>query len=615
MAAMVSPSAFHSASTASAPIGQPAPALRIWRSWRSRFGDGNREKPGSDLEDEVITSERVYDDFELQRIAEEGFNGIWVHGILRHLVSVDPFPELGENAPVQQAALERLIARAARHGLKVWLYLQPPRAVPVSWSHFWETHPDIGGEEMEVVGSPGEPDSCFRSLCTSTQPVKQWIHQASAELAKRFPELGGVILITSSEFPSHCYTHRTRYEPTEWCPTITCPRCADREPEEVASEVVTLVHSGIASQSETIQVIAWNWSWAWRDGSYERTIAGLPKEVILMGDYERGGFRDLPGRRGFLLDEYSLAYSGPSERYQRCALAAKNRGMRVMAKLQLGTTHELASVVSLPMIGSLYDKAVALVKDETLGFMGCWNFGNYPSTNTAAFIEFLRQEPGTNKETVLENFARDRFPGCSPQMTRRAWELLETAMLYFPFTIAFLYHGAHPYTLAYREIYHPGDLTGKPSGRSWLGDERGDDLSNSYLLHHTQFNLDEIIDRLEHLAKLWDCGVRLLTEALAGAEGKEARLELGNAVICGAIWQSTYHTYKIFRLRKAWSDAARSEYLKLASAEEKLLKTVLPWVEADERQGIHLEPQVRMFGPESIRQKISHLQSQLSSPE
>ncbi len=561
----------------------------------------------------MITAEVVYDDAELQRVARQGFNGIWVHGILRHLVSVCPFPELGDNAGIQQVALERLIARAARHGLKVWLYLQPPRAVPVSWSHFWEKHPEVGGEEMEVPGSPGEPDACFRSLCTSTQPVKDWIYHASAELAATFPEMGGVILITSSEFPSHCYTHRTRYEPTDWCPTISCPRCANREPEEVTAEVVTLVHAGIASKSETMEVIAWNWSWAWRGDSYEQVIARLPQEVILMADYERGGFRDLPGRKAFLVDEYSLGYSGPSERFQRCALAARARGMRVMAKLQLGTTHELASVVSLPIIGSLYDKAVALVKDEATGFMGCWNFGNYPSTNTVAFMEFLRQGTGADKEAVLEHFARERFPGCSPGLTRRAWELFETAMLYFPFTIAFLYHGAHPYTLAYHEIYHPTDLSGKPAGRSWLGDNRGDDLSNSYLLHHTQFNLDEIIDRLGHLAALWQHGVALLTEALAGVQTEEARQELGNAVICGAIWKSTERTYRIFRLRKAWSDAARAEYLKLAGEEEELLGQVLPWVEADERQGFHLEPHVRMFGAESIRHKINHLKEQLSS--
>ena len=45
-------------------------------------------------------------------------------------------------------------------------------------------------------------------------------------------------------------------------------------------------------------------------------------------------------------------------------VAARERGLRVMAKLQLGTTHELATVPSLPLIGNLYDKARALRRRE-----------------------------------------------------------------------------------------------------------------------------------------------------------------------------------------------------------------------------------------------------------
>jgi len=585
------------------------PGIRIWRSPDSRFGEGSKTTPDGDLEDETITAERAYTDEELARIAREGFNGIWLHAVLRHLVSVEPFTQLGRNARQHQQALARLIERAAGHGISVWLYMQPPRAVPTSWADFWQRHPEAAGQEEEVELHPSEGPVRYRCLCTSTPVVKKWLADAAAELARRLPGLAGVILITSSEFPAHCHTRRTSFDAKPWRPRIQCPRCGKRDPEEVAAEVVSLVSEGLARFCRKARVVVWNWSWGWREDSQERMIARLPREAMLMADFERGGVRDVPGRKAFLFDEYSLSYPGPSERFLRCARAAAKHGLPLMAKLQLGTTHELATVVNLPMIGSLYQKARHLTETGMAGFMGCWNFGNYPSANTAAFRFFLRH--GEAKESALEAFAADYFPGCSPELVRRAWELFETAMLYYPFTIAFLYHGPQNHTLAYTAIFRPGPLDGRPAGRSWQPDERGDDLSNSYQLHHTQYDLDEIIHRLEHLCGLWKSGLELFRAALNGTRADEARKELGNAEICGAIWESTLHTYQIYRLRRNWAPAALEAYFRIARQEVALLERVLPSVSADPRQGIHLEPRVRMFGTSSITAKLDALREQL----
>lgn len=587
------------------------PPLKIWRSFACHFGHGVKAHPNADLDDESIRAEVIYDDAELARIASEGFTGIWVQAILRHIVSVAPFPELGGNAQHHQSVLTRLVERAGRYGLKVWLYVQPPRAVPISWTEFWDKHPDVGGvEEVMVDSAQVEPTVTLRSLCTSTPRVKQWLVNASAELAGKLPGLAGIIVITASEFNSHCYSHRTRYEPKEWLPTITCARCQEREPEDVVAEVINLLERGIRSVSEQMEVVAWNWSWCWRSDSYQRVIERLPERVILLADFERGGIRDIPGRNDHVYDEYSLGYAGPSERFLTCAASAKAHGLRVMAKLQLGTTHELATVVNLPIIGSLYEKAAYITREALSGFMGCWNFGNYPSANTAAFLRFFELGASVGKEKALEDFALDYFPGCNAKLVRQAWEQFEKAMRWYPFTIAFLYYGVHSHALAYYQVYKKGSLEGGTAGPGWMPfAERGDDLSKSFMLHDRPFSLDEIIERLEKLAELWTDGTEMLKKGLLIAKETTVAQELGNALICGAVWQSTAHAYRVYRLRLDWSDCTASSVQSIAVAELKILSDVLPLVEADSRQGIHLEPGVAMFSPKSIRHKIAVLEA------
>lgn len=589
---------------------------KIWRSPYSHFSGYLIDEQDPDLKDETIAAEGVYSDEVLQEIATAGFNAIWVHGILRHIVSVEPFSELGKNSRLHLEALGRLMDRAAAHDLKVFIHMQPPRAVPASFTEFWTKHPDVGGQETMQEASTDNWATArqisVRSLCTSTAPVKQWLVNATAELAKELPRLGGVTVITASEFHSHCYTHRRKENPTRWSGLIECPRCREREPEEVAAEVITLICRGAHQSSPGFEVIAWNWSWAWRPNSYTEVIKHLPEEAILLVDFERGGVKDIPGRKGHLYDEYSLAYSGPSQKFLASYELAKKRGMRVMAKLQLGTTHELASVVSLPALGNLFDKAAFLKSYQLAGFMGCWNFGNLFSANTAGFNHFLDRGCPGDRSATLESFAARYFPGCQAVLMRAAWETFGRALEYFPFSIAFLYHGAHSHTLAYKEMYVPGPLTAKIAGRSWMPDERGDELANSYMLDHTEFTCAELVERIGKVAAVWETGVALMRQSLTGLSGQTAADELGNAVICGAVWRSTENTYKIYQLRQNWDEAKRERFLRIVEDELDILRMVLPYVERDPHQGYHAEPHFYMFNPDKIRAKIGVLKGLVS---
>ncbi len=596
----------------------PTDTLRIWRSWRSDFAGLLSARPDADLTDETLLALDVYDEAELARIAGAGFNGIWVHGILDHLVQTAPFLELGGNHRQHQAALRTLIARAGRHGIRVYLYLQPPRAIPVARETFWERHPGVGGQE-ETRADRDDPDLkvTVRALCVSTPTVRTWLRDACRDLAAALPGLGGLILITASELPAHCYSGRQPDDP-RWM--IECPRCRLRRPEDLVVDIIRAVRDGVRDVSPDLAVIAWNWSWVmW--GQPEPCLSildRLPADVIVMADFERGGWKDLWRRPRTKIDEYSLSYAGPSERCLKTFEAVQRRGGLTMSKLQLGTTHELASVVSLPLLPNLYRKAAYHRRHPSAGFMGCWNFGNQLSANTAAFNFFLSADCPDDEAAALRRFGAAYFPGCQVDRLVDAWHQFLTAMDAYPFCIPFIYSGPMNYALAYCEPFVAGPLNGRPAGPSHLIVPRGDDLSGAFDAERNGyeasalFPLDDIIIRMERLAAEWEAGCALLQQALETCAEDAARLEVGNAWICGAVWRSTAHAFKAYRLRREWTAARRAELESVARDELAVLRAVLPWVARDPRQGYHAEAHGHMFDVAQIQAKIAHLGRLLS---
>ena len=82
---------------------------------------------GDPLLDEELSS---YPEELFRRLQEVGVNGIWLHSVLRTLVEPDEngFPG-DERAAERIAGMNRLVERAAKYGIKIYLYLNEPRAM------------------------------------------------------------------------------------------------------------------------------------------------------------------------------------------------------------------------------------------------------------------------------------------------------------------------------------------------------------------------------------------------------------------------------------------------------------------------------------------------------
>jgi hypothetical protein len=595
-------------------MNQEKKMYRIWRHPNSKFGVfSNRQ---DELQDETVTANSTYSDDKLAEIATSGFNGIWVHGLLHNMIHGDNFPEFGINSDVHLTNMNALIARASKHNIKVFLYMQPPRAIPIENKKFWNNHLDVAGECTEQKEDNSNRDIKLRSLCTSTPKVRQYLESALANLTEALPDLGGYIFISASEYAAHCYSRRNcrpdnpkpkrkNFDPVP----VQCPNCSLREPEEVIIELLSTLRNGIRKQSPDIPIIFWNWSWTmYVDPPCREIISQLPQDTCLLAGFERGGKMEIYGHGEQLIDEYSLSYAGPSEQFIESMQLAQQRGLEIMPKLQIGTTHELASVVSLPLLGNVFKKANFIRKNKLKGFMGCWNFGNQQSANTVGFNYFCSQECPDDEHQALMIFAASYLTGCDAEKVVKAWQKFEKAMRYFPFCIPFLYMAPTNYALAM--LPKPGKLSSKSAGRSWLMDERGDDLSAAI----TDFSLTEIIDNFDTLNKIWEQGVYLLQNSLTNADHANAKNELDNAEICGAVWRSTNNAFKLYELRLNWQDENYPEYYKIIKNELANVAHILPIVSRDSRQGFHIEAHGYMFNAEKIKHKINIIENQLSNP-
>lgn len=561
-----------------------APPLRIFRAFQAKYYD-----------DDVLTGPDAYTDAYFAQLTGNGFNAVWLRGILRDLAATSIFPELGQRIAQHQDALGTVIARAKQYDVKVLLYLNEPLCLPADHP-FWGDHPEVRGASGD--SSMDEWHTTF-AFCTSTPAVRSWLYEVTGNLFNDLPDLGGWFLISASEHHTHCYSHIWDVPGGQ---RPDCPRCAARPATDVIADLIADLASGTHAASPSARVFAWNWGWyQYEKDPQPELLAKLPGDVTLLLDWERGGHRDLPSGKSVFVDEYSLSYVGPSERFLSTRMESQRHNLPVAAKLQIGTTHELATVPNLPLIDRVYEK---LRRSEHLGvtdLLCTWNFGNAFSLNTAAVARFARETQRPEPPVFVAALAGEYFSLPEGGRMAKAIACLSEAMDNFPFDLPLLYFGPANYALAYPLMLEP--LTGTPMGRSWMMDERGDDLSQSL----RQFSLDEVIACFGRLVAEWNRGTDLFAAACAGSASSHAIEELGVTRVAGCCFRSTRNVYATYRLRRDRPDDMLEQFRPILEDEIDNLLIALPLVEADTRLGFHAECQVSQFSAETIRKKLHSL--------
>ncbi|MCC7084375.1 MAG: hypothetical protein IT427_05145 [Pirellulales bacterium] len=350
-----------------------------------------------------------YPDGFLQRLSAVGINGIWMHAVLRDLAPGGMiFPEFGANHQTRLANLSRLVERAKKYGIGVYLYLNEPRAMPTA---FFKDRPELAGARVDE----------YISLCTSQPAVRQWMKGALTYVFREVPDLAGVYAITASENQTHCASHG------HW---HSCPRCKPRTDTEIIAEVAAVLEEGVHCGNPKAKVILSDWGWKGH-GDAREIVARLPKNSWLMSVSEW----DLPIERGGVktkIDEYAISAVGPGPRAVTHWATAKAAGLKTAAEVHFNNTCEIASLPYLPVMNLVAEHNRNLASAKLDGLLLGWTMGGYPSPNLKLAERFNRT-PMPDMNQALDVMARDRFGPEGAIHARHAWTLLSDAFREYPF--------------------------------------------------------------------------------------------------------------------------------------------------------------------------------------
>ena len=371
---------------------------------------------GDPLLDHELTT---YPEELFRRLSDVGVNGIWVHSVLRMMVEPDDkgFPG-DKDAAKRIEGLNKLVARAAKYGIKIYLYVNEPRAL--------ETEFFASSEQRKAYG--GVVNGDLQTFCPSNPDVLDWLTRSMNSLFSQVDGLGGVFTITASENLTTCVAHNKKH---------LCERCKDKPYEELIAAVNHAIERGVHSAAPEAKVIAWDWGWP--EDKCEAVINLLPKQCWFMSVSEwskpikRGGIESKVG-------EYSISTVGPGPRALRNWEFARRAGLKTVAKVQVNSTWEMSVVPAIPALDLVAQHAENLSQQSVDGVMLSWSLGGYPSENLKLFQSFKR---GDNADDVLRDLALAEYGQSVAAQVREAWRACSESFKEYPYHSNTIYFGPH----------------------------------------------------------------------------------------------------------------------------------------------------------------------------
>jgi hypothetical protein len=528
-------------------IGKSAPGKEVWSprylySHFALYGDPLMEGDAAGLPDAYLS-----------RAAQYGVNGVWIQAVLNNLAPSTIFPEFGSGWKTRLTNLRALVARAGKFGVKIYLYLNEPRAMPAS---FFANRPEIRGEKHLD----------HYAMCTSAEPVRDWIRSSLSHVFQEVPQLGGLFSITMSENHTNCFSHGGAWG-DRYPAAKECPRCSKRSPAEVIAELITTFRDGVREHSKTADVISYDWGWG--TPLSRELIPKLPRDssVLSISEWDqpvfRGGVRAKVG-------EYSISVVGPGPRATANWALAKQHGLKTIAKTQFNNTWEISAVPYIPVLPLVLDHCEGLSKAGIDGVMASWTCGGYPSSNLRAAAAYAF-EPRPSKEEILRREATASFGEAASIDAIAAWNRFSEAFQEFPYGVAVYIlptqHGPanllrlKPTNLPAGMILFPYD-----DYKRWSG----------------VYPPDRAQSQMRKLAGKWREGLLLLERAVkkAPADRKTAAArELAIARTCQSHFQSAANQLEFYLLRDKLPElsgeqasAARRRMLSLIRDEMELSK-------------------------------------------
>ena len=354
----------------------------------------------------------------LHEYAKAGINGIWMQGLLYQLVEFPFCPSMSKGWEKRIGNLKRMAQKAARFGVRIYLYFNEPRAMS---EKFFEEYSHLRGEK----------EGDFYAMCTSTKEVQDYLYSGMKKLFSMVPELGGFFTITMSENLTNCYS-RSYLAEKEGTGDISCPRCRERKPWEVVAEVNNLLAKGAHDGNPNAKAIAWTWGWhdAWAD----KVVPLLTEGQIVQCTSEEALEFCIGGVEGQVLD-YTMSLCGPGEKAKKMWKVAREHGMQMSAKVQINNTWEMSVVPYIPVLDKVETHIKQLKEQGIQHLQVSWTLGGCPSPNLR-LASWLMEDKGSLKDFLIDWLGENLAEGVFAAQQR-----LSDAFSHYPFYIGTLYYG------------------------------------------------------------------------------------------------------------------------------------------------------------------------------
>lgn len=472
-----------------------------------------------DVDSEVYCPDELLDAY-----ADAGVNGIWIQAVLYRITEFPFMPSLSEGWRQRLARLADFVRRAARFGIKIYLYINEPRGMPLE---FFKGREDILGNMRDGTGC----------LCTSTERVQKYLHNSVKYVCEAVPKLGGFFTITHSENITNCYSLTTE--------GMACPRCRNRKPADVIAEVNKIIAE---AAGEGIKVFAWNWTWRKPFMSEEEIISAIekmPKNVIYMSNREAGVKMNIDGVENEV-DDYSISVCGIGEETLLEWRAANESGHETAAKLQINNSWECSTLPYMPVYALLTDNVKQVARAGAEHLMLSWTLGGYPSPSIKIISAMFFDD---GEETDFDGIMTELYGEYAGE-AKAASDIFSEAFKLFPFDVDTLYTGP-------QNAGASNPLYMRPTGRkATMTCYAFDDLESWRSL----FTEDILENRFGRMCDKWEEGLEIIKdmpqcEFKDMAEGTYIQLK------------SSHNQIRFIRLRNAGRLGETAEIVK---AEQKL---------------------------------------------
>ena len=536
--------------------------------------------------DELMDEMDYYPDEYLNRLAGEGVNGLWLTIAFRDLCRTSFCPP----SPDRERRLAKLrdtVNRCLRYGIRTWAFcIEPTGLFP--GDILLEKHP-------ELKGAPTWDRFAF---CPSTESGRQYIYESVKDLFTQVPKLGGILNISYGERPTTCLSSANVVNESP----VKCPRCAAVPKWEILFRSLSAMRSGMP---ESAQLISWLYmarptsrsEWVFRIAEH------TPENVILQYNLESNGTKMQLGkpRKG---GDYWLSYTGPSQDFREIAGRAAKAGTALSAKIQVGCSHEVATVPFVPVPGLLYRKYREMKLCGVSSVMQCWYFGNYPGLMNRAAGMLAREDfANSDEDDFLVRLARPEWGEKAPAVAA-AWKMLGDAYENYPLDNMMQYYGP-----MHSGVIWPlfPEIALKPLAPTWKPDfGYSGDVIGECLGNHT---LEEAVILTRRMADGWEKGLKLWQSC-------GSHPDIGVAEALSIQFRSASDILNFYLLREKLIAGIRPAAT-LDAMEEIVRREIgnserlIPLCKADSRLGFHSEAESHQYDPDRLHWRISQLKNLL----